>query len=1125
MHDDQTVADPLRDAEFEQIALLATRLCGVACAFVSASAEACGCRVFAQSGHTGPGGIDLQALAQIVGTTGPQFVVVSDFAQDERFRGIAGQGASGAPRFFARRMLADSEGRAIGMLGVADVLPRSLSADQTESLEILSRQATAHCEFRRGMHQLHRAVEEHQKVEMALRNSEVFYHSLVESLPQNIFRKDLAERFTFANKKFCATLGRPLDQILGKTDFDFFPADLAQKYQRDDKRVLDSLEPFETVEAHTTPSGDKIFVHVMKTPLYDSLDRVIGIQGLFWDVTERKRTEEALAYERDLLRTLLDNLPDAIYFKDSKSRFLKCSRALVKRFGLNHAEDVVGHTDFDYFDANHAEMAYSDEQRIILTGKPIIGKPEMETRSGKEASWVLTTKMPFRNQNGAIIGTFGISKDITELKQAETELALARDKAIELARLKSEFLANMSHEIRTPMNGILGMTDLLLSTTLSPDQRDFAETIRSSADSLLVIVNEILDFSKMEAGKLQIEVVDLVPRDVVEGTLELLAGTAHQKGLEIGCFIDPNVPALLRGDPGRLRQILTNLVGNAMKFTQKGQVLVNVKLAEETESHATLAFSVKDTGIGMRAEAIPRLFNAFTQEDGSVTRRYGGTGLGLAICRQLVDLMHGQISVKSTLGQGSEFRFTVVLEKSSEAPSGKEPDSVLAHHRVLGVAASEISRKSMVQHFDYWRMESQMCGSGSEALTILAAARGSKKPIEIVVIDLELADMDGLKLAALISGAPGVSPEPLPAVILLAPLGYRASSDVLLKLNIRFCLSKPVKQARLGSTLESLLPGAEGPSSVMPTTPEAVASKIGREWRILVAEDNAVNQKVALRQLARLGFAPEVAANGLEAVEAFERQAYDVVFMDCQMPGMDGFEATRRIRILESAVTEGMRKRSPVRIVAMTANAMVQDRQQCLSAGMDDYITKPVMLQDLEAALFRALNPESAAGAQRNFLSGAIPPSIAAEEGLSNCAESASEPSREGSKPKEGSEADSNLPVLDPVVLNGLRGTGDAESTEAFKELVELFVRDSEILLASIQGAIAGAKQGELIKAAHSFKGSSNNMGLRRLAQVCAKLEEAAKRGDSKEGATMLDQITKELDCARLSLWSKLESS
>jgi len=530
-------------------------------------------------------------------------------------------------------------------------------------------------------------ITERKRAEHAVRDSEVLYHSLVESLPQNLLRKDKDGRFTFGNTRFCTELRRPLEEIIGKTDFDFFPKELAEKYQRDDHSVMETGAPFETVEEHRTPDRGTFYVQVIKTPLYDALGNVIGVQGMFWDVTERRKTEDALAYERDLLRALLDNIPDNIYFKDTQSRFTKVGKALGRKFGLANAEEAVGKADFDFFTPEHAKAAYEDEQFIILTGQPIIGRMEKETWPDGRMTWGLTTKMPFRDKDGNIIGTFGVTKDITQLKETEQELAKARDVALESARLKSEFLANMSHEIRTPMNGIIGMTGLLIDSDLTDEQRDFAETIRTSADALLTIINDILDFSKIEAGKLSIETIGFDLRDTVESTVELLAERAEVKGIELASWVLDDVPRLLRGDPGRLRQVLTNLLGNAIKFTERGEVVVRVTKENEDENHVTIRCAVTDSGIGVARDSQGNLFQAFTQADGSLTRRYGGTGLGLAISKQLVELMGGTIGMESTLGKGSTFWFAPARKAAAghdfvlQASAGKPGESECADCR------------------------------------------------------------------------------------------------------------------------------------------------------------------------------------------------------------------------------------------------------------------------------------------------------------------------------------------------------------------------------------------------------------------------------------------------------------
>jgi len=479
---------------------------------------------------------------------GDDLLIVEDARRDPRFAGSPL--VTGEPRtqFYAGMPLRTSDGFCIGTLCVIDSRKRRLSNQQREALRILAHQVMVQLELRRHLVELERSLFEQRRTQDALRNSEMFYQALVESLPQNILRKDTQGRFVFANQKFCASLGKSLDEVLGKNDWDFFPAQLAEKYHHDDLRVMTTREPVDTIEANQTPQGDRIFVHVIKTPLYDASGNVVGIQGIFWDVTERKKTEEALAYERDLLRALLENIPDRIYFKDVRSRFLRISSSMAKRLGVKDPTEVLGKTDFDFYPQELAQEFFNDEQRIILTGQPLINKLErLVDRDGRE-SWASVTKVPLYNRSGSVTGIIGISRDVSKLKEAEVALEHARDTALETARVKTEFLANMSHEIRTPMNAILGMTDLLRDTSLDEEQREFVDTLRSSTDTLLGIINDILDFSKIEAGKLSIETIDFDLRETLEESAEMLAQRAQSKNVELVYSIDDDVPTALRGD-------------------------------------------------------------------------------------------------------------------------------------------------------------------------------------------------------------------------------------------------------------------------------------------------------------------------------------------------------------------------------------------------------------------------------------------------------------------------------------------------------------------------------------------------------------------------------------------------
>jgi PAS domain S-box-containing protein len=667
------------------------------------------------------------------------------------------------------------------------------------------------------------------------------------------------------------------------------------------------------------------------------------------------RLPQARASDTDLLRALLDNVDDNIYFKDRESRFIRISRSHARQFGLSDPSGAVGKTDFDFFTAEHAQPAFDDEQEIIRTGKPMIGKVEKEIWKGGRETWGLTTKVPMRNDAGEIIGTCGITKDITHLKLTEQELGKARDAALESTRVKSEFLANMSHEIRTPMNGVLGMVGLLLDTKLDAAQKEFAETIRVSAENLLTIISDILDFSKIEAGKLTFEVVDFDLIETVEGTLDMLAERAQGKGIELANSVPLGVPSRLRGDPGRLRQILANLLANAIKFTQHGEVVLRVTKEAESDTDVTLLFEVSDTGIGIPAEVQDRLFEAFSQADSSTTRKFGGTGLGLAISKQLVAMMGGKIGVRSEPEKGSTFWFSVRFEKQTGAPRLPETHSSnLVNLRVLVVDDNATNRQILRHQLSAWMMRKGSAASGYEALKLLREAASAGRPYHLAILDMQMPEMDGLTLAGKIKADPLIAPTRL---IMLTSLGHILTREQYESAGILAYLVKPVKQSRLFDSLMATMGTADAGDMIaraaVPCVIPATSDPSQPQPHILVAEDNDVNQKVALAQLHSLGLGARAVVNGLQVLEALEEAPYEVILMDCQMPEMDGYETTRLIRKRENDAREAGRPIKPVRIIAMTAEAMHGDREKCLACGMDDYISKPVHIAELRSSLAR----------------------------------------------------------------------------------------------------------------------------------------------------------------------------
>jgi len=1044
---------------------------------------------------------------------------------------------------------------------------------------------------------LDREIAVRQQAEQALRESEALYESLIESLPLNVFRKDLEGRITLANQRYCETLGRPLDELLGLTDGDLFPDGLAEKYREDDRRVCQSGEVLEDVEEHQKPDGTSIFVHVLKAPVRDSQGNVIGVQGMFWDVTDRKQTEmellkernllrtlidhlpsyvfvkdyagrflttndalrrnlgvmgademlgktdadfsppeiaaqyaaddrhvlatgkplierlektvdpdgnersllttkvplrddagnviglvgichdvtehrrveAALEYERYLLHTLMDNLPDSIYFKDTQSRFLRLSTSLARRFGFADPEEVVGKTDADFFTEEHASEALADERRLLRTGEGVIGKEEKETWPDGHVTWAFTTKLPLRDKNGQIIGTFGISTDITKQKHAEEALRQARDAAEAASKAKSAFLANMSHEIRTPMNAVIGMTELVLDTDVTDDQREYLTMVLESADSLLSIINDILDFSKIEAGKFDLDCFEFDIRENLGDTMRSLAIRARKNELELVYDIRPEVPEVLVGDANRLRQIIVNLVGNAIKFTEHGEVVLTVERQSRDGDTVELDFSVCDTGIGIAEHQREMIFHEFEQADGSTTRKYGGTGLGLAIASRLVELMGGQIGVESEKGKGSTFYFTARFQVGQ--PQTRPPKRI-HHEGVIGMRAlvvddNQTNRRILCEMMFNWQMNPVGAASGAEAIKKMRDAAAAGKPYSLVVTDANMPEMDGFSLAEQIRQDRDLAG----AIIMMLTSGDRFGDVARCReLGITTHLMKPVKQSDLFDAIAEAVGVVETEESQPPGEEDAKRA-IPTGLRVLLAEDSLVNQKLAVGLLSKRGNTVVVANNGREAVETLSGESFDLVLMDVQMPEMDGLEAAAAIRRVEK--TTG----GHIPIVAMTAHALKGDRQRCLDAGMDDYISKPVRADEMFATIARALGQTSEA------------------------------------ESSDGPPPETDRPDWDVA----LRTTGG--DRELLKEVIRAYQEESPRCLSQLRSAAAGGDADAVRRAAHILKGSMRYFGARRAYDVAYEIEKMGIDGKLDglkaplaELESMLEEMTPRMD-------------
>ncbi len=795
-------------------------------------------------------------------------------------------------------------------------------------------------ELQRANENLALEIADRQRAETVLKDSEALYESLVENLPVHVLRKDLQGRFTFANKSFCRLLGRSIEKIRNKTDYDFFPAELAEKYRHDDAWVAETGEIFEDVERNEQ-GGQVLYVQVMKSPVRDAAGKVVGTQAVFWDVTARK--------------------------------------------------------------------------------------------------W------------------------------AEDHLEQAKEAAEAASRAKSSFLANMSHEIRTPLNAVLGMTELVLDTPLSSEQREYLTVIRDSGEALFSLVSDVLDFSKIEAGKLDL---DRSPFDLPESlgdTLKSLAPRAHHKGLELACSIGPGVPELVIGDAARLRQVVVNLVGNALKFTDRGEVVVDVECQSRTEEEAVLHFSVADTGIGIPKEKQEAVFGAFVQGDSTMTRKFGGSGLGLAISSRLVELTGGRIWVESEVGRGSTFHFTVRLglpRPESAAPPAAPPAGICGT-RVLVVDDNATSRRIVEQVLHNWGMEPATAASAAQALEQVRQAQHSGQPYRLLIADAAMPQMDGFAFCQRVRR----EIDPDAAVVMMLASGDRPGDiSRCEQLRVAAYVLKPVKQSELFDAVMVAL-GIRAPEEEAGEAAAAAGARPSGPLRILLVEDSLVNQKLVKALLERQGHLVLVANDGQEALAGFQAQPFDLVLMDIQMPHMDGLEATAAIRQLEQ------RRGTHVPIVAMTAHALLGDRERCLAAGMDEYLAKPIRARRLFETI-AAMVPGTATPSPE-----APPPS----------------------PPPAGGEG-----IVDwTTALRSVQGDQDL-----LRSLVATFLEESPRLMSSLRKAVAEAAAQGMLQSAHTLKGSLQYLGAERAFRLAFRLEMMAREGKLQEAEETLAAL--EVEMARV---------
>jgi PAS domain S-box-containing protein len=930
-----------------------------------------------------------------------------------------------------------------------------------------------------------RDATERLRVEQALGENEARFRETLDSIALVALTTSADGLILYVNDRLVQLTGRTREELVGESwphalrapdDPDLAEEMLAERSAALAANTLTRHDEYDVV----TRNRERRLVSWNQTVQRDHTGAVVSVTAIGEDITDRRAAEERIRIDSARLRTLVENMNAAVLIEDARHHAHLANQAFCDTFGLPFSPDkledwplpVIVDTIRERFEDGEAFAVGVEE--LVLGDEPVTGQ-EVRLRDGRVFE---RDYLPIRH-NGATLGHFWVYRDVTSRVRAADDLRAARDAAEAANRAKSAFLATMSHEIRTPMNGVIGMAGLVLDTPLTAEQREWVTTIRSSADALLAIINDILDFSKIEAGRLELEAIDFDLRGTVDSALELFSERAAAQRIELMAEVAPDVPDLLRGDPSRLRQVLLNFISNALKFTPSGEVVTGVALDLADADAVTLRFSVRDTGIGIEPDAMGRLFRPFTQADGSMARRYGGTGLGLAISRQLAEMMGGSIGVTSIPGQGSTFWFTASFPVAAGAslPPGLDPD--LAGHRALVVDDNATQRAILERQLRHWGLDVVAVATGPAALAALREARAAAQPIRLAVIDETMPVTDGFTLARLIKGDTAMASAQL---VLLAEPGRRSVTGRMAAAGIATYLRKPVKTLELREALR-LLVGAEAagaPGWAREPAP-AVASFGGT--RILLAEDNQVNARVATAQLARLGARVDWAADGLEAIEALRRGEYDVVFMDCQMPELDGFAATRQIRELESATG---RRRTP--IVAMTANAMAGDRERCLEAGMDDYLAKPVHPEELSAVLGR--------------LAGGLPAPAASPSGPAG--------------------ADHDLESAPTVDVERLRELGIMadDSRATLRELVNLFAVETPEMIARLGEGIDAESVDIVERAAHNLKGAAMSLGAARIGALAREIDRRAKAG-SIDGA---DDLLTAIDVAFGATMSELRA-
>ena len=1091
-----------------------------------------------------------------------------------------------------------------------------------------------------GIQVLFWGVTDRIEAEQAQQRESALLQALLQHAPDAIYFKDKASRFTRISENMAGMFGLDnASEAIHRTDADFFTADHASQARDDELRIMQTGESIVgRIERVTWRDRDATWCSTTKLPLQNAEGKTVGTFGLSRDITSLIRAEEALARERDRLQTLMSHLPDVIFIKDTNGRFLMANPALIRLYGCSSFEELEGLTDFDFIPQEVAQHFADDDQRVMKSGAPLIDREESNVDQHGQKVWMLTSKIPLRDTSGHVIGLVGIGRDITKQKQAqqaasrkatevgllyqatslaretdsleealtgclsivciltgwtvghvyvladedeldelvsariwypengtqvsdfrtvtdsirvqkgqglpgkiwesgeprwvedvqdefssprteafrkanicsavgfpiiirgemvavleffafqkhskdtallwilqsvgeqvgqvierkrnEESLRIAHDAANAANKAKSDFLANVSHEIRTPMNSIIGMTELLLDTEMTPMQQDYLRMVKSSGEALLSLINDILDFSKIEAGRLNLESIPFDLRDSIGDTMKLLGTRAHRQGLDLAFSVAPDVPEFLIGDPARLRQVVVNLVGNGIKFTTAGEVILSVVLQGNENDVAVLTVSVTDTGIGISPDKIHDVFTAFEQADTSTTRKYGGTGLGLAISSRLVALMGGEIHCESEVGKGSTFTFTTRMGVAHDVARPASDSVVLSDTQVLIVDDNATNRRILNDMCSNWGMKPTVATDSATALKQLQAA--DSPPYRLLLTDVNMPDDDGFALCEQIRSNAEFSDL---KIIMLTSSGRPEDPERRARMGVSSHLLKPVKQSELFNAIVTALGFTDVEKGPVPAGVENT-SRATTGLSVLLAEDNLVNQTLATGVLKKYGHTVTLACNGREAVEIYAEGCFDVILMDVQMPILDGFAATAEIRELQ-------RQSGQVTpIIAMTAHAINGDRERCIDAGMDEYLSKPIRAKQLADMLAKVVG---SLGAQNTT--------------------------------PETKPSDETI-VEKPSVIDWEYALDNVDGDrKLLREVIDAFLFESQQLLDNVQGAVDDGDPKTLHRAGHTLKGALLSLGAPNPAHLSKSLEDRGAAGSTEGAQPVLDEL------------------